>query len=78
MFLFKFRSRQLVGCGIKLHIQKVPTQHTSDGPRYPKNKKYLKKCDDDVIFMLFSGVSCFGGSGAHQKYAEWVLIGCRI
>ena len=20
--------------------------HTFDGPRYPKNKKYLKKCDD--------------------------------
>ena len=26
----------------------VPTRHTFDGPRYPKNKKYLKKRDDDV------------------------------
>ena len=24
-------------------IQRVPTQHTFDGPRYPKNKKYLEK-----------------------------------
>ena len=26
----------------------------------------------------FSGISCFWGSGVHQKYAVWVLIGCRI
>ena len=24
------------------------------------------------------GISCFWGSGVHQKYAEWVLIGCEI
>ena len=45
-------------------IQRVPTRHTFDGPRYPKKKKYLKKCDD---------ISCFWGSGVCQKYAEWVL-----
>ena len=27
--------------------QRVPTLHTFYGPRYPKNKKYLKKRDDD-------------------------------
>ena len=27
------------------------------------------------IVTFFSGISCFWGSRAHQKYAEWVLIG---
>src|SRR5713226_2545267 len=48
MFLLKFRSGDLVGCGIKFRIQRVPTQHTFDRPRYPKNKKYLKK-----VFLVF-------------------------
>ena len=34
---------------IKFCIQRVPTLHTFDRPHYPKNKKYLKKCDDDVL-----------------------------
>ena len=42
VFLLKFQLGELVGCGIK----RVPTRHTFDGPRYTKNKKYLKKCDD--------------------------------
>ena len=72
VFLLKFRSRELIGCGIKLHIQRAPTQHTFDGPRYPKNKKYLKKCDDDVKYSFFLR------RGVHQKYAEWVLVECGI
>ena len=44
----------------------------------PKTKKYLKKWNDDVIIPFFSGISCFWGSGVHQKYAEWVLIGWEI
>ena len=51
--LLKFRSEELFGCRIKFHIQRVPTRHTFDGPRYPKNKKYLKKHDDDVIITFF-------------------------
>ena len=47
MFLLKFRSRELVGCRIKFRIQRVSTRHTFDGPCYPKNNIYLKKCDDD-------------------------------
>ena len=35
MFLLKFQSGELVGCGIKFRIQQVPTQHTFDGPYYP-------------------------------------------
>ena len=27
---------------------------------------------------IFSSISCFWGSGAHKKYVEWVLVGCRI
>ena len=54
VFLLKFRSGELVGCRIKLRIQRVPTQHTFDGPRYPKNKKYLKKRDDDIITYGYS------------------------
>ena len=76
-FLLKFRSRQLVGCGIKFCIQGLPTRHTFDGPCYPKNKKYLK----NVMMMSsshFSDISCFWGSGVHQKYIEWALVGCGI
>ena len=27
---------------------------------------------------VFSGISCFWGSGVHQKYVVWVLVGCGI
>ena len=53
VFLLKSRAGELPGCIIKLCIQQVPTRHTFDGPHYPKNKKYLKKCDDDVRYFLF-------------------------
>ena len=35
VFLRKFRSGELVGCGIKFRIQRVPTRHTFDRPLYP-------------------------------------------
>ena len=38
VFLLKFRSGELVGCGIKFRIQRVPTRHTFDGLRYPKTR----------------------------------------
>ena len=47
LFLLKFRLGELVGCGINFRIKRIPALHTFDGPRYPKNKKYLKKRDDD-------------------------------
>ena len=77
VFSLKFRLGEIVGWRIKFRIQRVPMLHTFDGPRYPKNKKYLKKCDDDTS-SHFSGISCFWGSGVRQKYAEWVLVGCGI
>ena len=45
-------------------IQRVPTLHTFDGPRYPKNKKYMKKCDDDVIITFFQVFIYFGVAGS--------------
>ena len=52
LFLLKFRSRELIECGINFHIERVPTRYTFDGPHYPKNKKYLKKRDDDVTITF--------------------------
>ena len=66
VFLLKFWAGELVGCGFEFRIQQVPTLHTFDGHRCPKNKEYLKKCDDHH------------GSRVCQKYAVWVLVGCRI
>ena len=74
VFLLKFRSGELVGpC-----IQRVPTRHTFDGPRYPKNNKYLKKWNDDVIIPFFQEFLVFWGSRVHKKYAVWVLFWCEI
>ena len=47
-------------------------------PATPKTRNTWKKCDDDVIITFFLGISCFWGSGGHQKYAVWVLVGCGI
>ena len=60
VFLLKFRSGELVGCGIKFFIQRVTTWHSFEGPRYPKNKKYLKKHDDDIIITFFQVFLVFG------------------
>ena len=64
VFLLKFRSRELVGCGIWFCIQKLPTLHTFNRPCYPKNKKYLKKCDDDIIITFFQGFLVFRVAGS--------------
>ena len=56
VFFLKFRPGELVGCIIKFRIQRVPTRHTFDGPRYPKNKKYLKKCHIFQAFLVFGVV----------------------
>ena len=70
VFLLKFRSGELVGCGIEFRIQRVPTRHTFDGPHYPKNKKYLKKCDDDVIIMFFQVFLVFGVAGSEKSMSS--------
>ena len=63
VFLLKFRLGELSTCQIKFCIQRVPTWHTFDGPRYPKNKKCLKKCDDDIIITFFQVLLVFWVSG---------------
>ena len=77
VFLLKFRSVEVFGWKFWFYIQGVPTLHTFNRPRYPKNKKYLKN-----MMMTssshFLGISCFWGSEVHQKYAVWVLVGCGI
>ena len=60
IFLLKFWSRELPECEIKFCIQWVPTQNTFYGPLYPKNKKYLRKCDDNIIIMFFRVFLVFG------------------
>ena len=64
MFLLKFQLGELVGCIIWLCIQRVPTLHTFDRPHYPKNKKYLKKRDDDFIITFFQVFLVFGVAGS--------------
>ena len=76
VFLLKFWSGELVGCRIKFDIQWVPTQHTFDKPYYPKQNTW--KTWWWCHHHIFSGISHFWGSGVHQKYAMWVLPGCRI
>ena len=67
VFLLKFQSGELVGCGIEFHIQRVPTWRTFERPRYPKNKKYLKKCDDDIIITFFKVFLVFGVAGSFKS-----------
>ena len=77
VFLLKFRSGELIGCVIWFRIQRVPTLHTFDGPRSPKNKKYMK----NVMMMSsshFSAISYFWGSWVYQKCVVWVLVGWGI
>ena len=40
LFLLKFWAGGLIGCGIKFHIQWVPTLHTCDEPGYPKKNTW--------------------------------------
>ena len=49
---------------IKFCIQRVPTRHTFDGPLYPKNKKYLKKQNDDIIISFFQVFLVFRVAGS--------------
>ena len=58
--------------------KEYPHRILFDGPRYPKNKKYLKKRDDDIINMFFRVFLVSGAPGPVKKYVVWVLIGCGI
>ena len=60
VFILKFRSGELVGCGINFRIQRIPTRHTFDRPRYPKNKKSLKNGMMTSSFHFFRYFLFFG------------------
>ena len=47
---------------------------TSLPPKQEMSEKMWWWCHHHV----FSGISCFWGSGAHKKYQVWVLVGCGI
>ena len=64
VFLLKFQSGELVGYRIQFCVERVSTRHSFDGPRYPKIKKYPKKCDDDVIITFFQVFLVFGVAGS--------------
>ena len=75
VFLLKFRSGELVGCGIKFHIQQVPTRHTFNEPRYPKNKKYLKNVmmtSSSCFFRYFMFLGQRGPSKVCQVGTRWM------
>ena len=75
VFLLKFRLGELVGCGIWLRIQRVPTLHTFDGRRYPKNKKYLKKVmmmSSSHFFQVFLVFRVPGLSKVCQVGTHWM------
>ena len=73
----QFWSGELVGCGIWFYIQRVPTLHNFGGLHYPKKRNTWKNLMM-ASSSCFLRISCFWGSGVHQKYAVWVLVGCRI
>ena len=54
----------VIGCRIKFCIQWVPTRHNFGRPHYPKNKKYLKKWNDDIIISFFQVFLVFGVEGS--------------
>ena len=75
VFLLKFWSGELVGCRIWFHVQRVPSCILLTNPATPKTRNTWKTwwwCHHHV----FSGISCFWGSGVCQNYAVWVLVGC--
>ena len=73
MFLLKFRSGEFVGCRIKFPIQWVPTRHTFDGPRYPKNKKYQKN-EMMSSFHFLQVFLVFGVDGSVKSMPSGYLL----
>ena len=78
VFLLKFRSGELVGCGIKFRIQQVPTWLNFDGPCCPKNKKYLKKQNDDVIIPFFQVFLVFVVAGSVKSMPSGYLLDAEL
>ena len=58
------------------HTQRVPILHNFDEPCYPKNKKYLKKLDDEfhiqrvITLHTFDGPCCL----RNKKYLKNMMM----
>ena len=50
--------------GVEGHVKSMPSGYSLDAELNHHH--------------IFSGISCFWGSGVRQKYAMWVIVGCRI
>ena len=79
VFLLKFWLGELVGCRIWFCIQRVHTYiaYFWRTP-LPQKEEIPEKMWWWCHHHIFSGISSFSGSGVCQKYAMWVLVGCRI
>ena len=78
VFLLKFRSGELIGCVILFRIQRVPTQHTFEGPLYPPKNKYPKKHDDDVIVTFFQVFLVFGVAGPVKSMSSGYVLDVKF
>ena len=75
VFLLKFRSGELVGCGP--HPMSTHSAYFWQTP-LPQKQEIPEKTWWWCHHHFFSGISCFWDSRVHQKYAVWVLVGCGI
>ena len=78
MLLLKFLSGELIGCISKSNIQCIATRHTFDGPHYPKNNKYLKTCDDDIIITFFQVFIVFGVAGLVKSMSSGYSLDANL
>ena len=75
MVLLKFQVGIVFGWGIQFCIQSVPTYFW--WTLLHEKWEILEKMWCRHQHPFFSCISHFLWSGIHQKYAKWVLVGCR-
>ena len=64
VFLLKFRSRELVGCGIKFYIQRVPLKILLMDPTTPKTRNTWKNVMMTSSSRFFQVFLIFGVAGS--------------
>ena len=64
-------------CNLIMHPMSTHTAYFWRTP-LPQKQEIPEKTWWWCHHHVFSGISCFWGSGVRQKYAVWVLVGCRI
>ena len=73
VFLLKFQAGELIG-----ESNKYPHYILLMDPATPKTRNTWKNVMMTSSSHFFRYFFCFWGSGVHQKYAVWVLVGCGI